>query len=105
MAATGGKLTWYLWQQYNFKCLFQRKTESLKILDLFKWPPEIMTVPLQYMAACATLKLQYTLNSALCQIHWIYTIHDCKCCSKVNTVSIKDWMAATKSVKWRNGVP
>ena len=27
-----------------FKCLFQRNTVLLKILDHHKWPPEVMTV-------------------------------------------------------------
>ena len=32
-------------------------------------PPEIMTVPLKYMAASAPLKLQYALNRNICQTH------------------------------------
>ena len=70
------------WRQINsifenrddYKCLFQRKTVSWKILGPCKWLPEIMVVPLKYMAACAALKLQYALNRNICQIHCIYTI-------------------------------
>ena len=58
-----------------------------------------MTVPLKYIAASAPLTLQYTLNRDICQIHSKYTIHSCKCCSEINTVSIKEWMAATNFVK------
>ena len=83
----------------DFTSLFQRNTVPLKILDYCKWPPEIMTIPLKYMAAFAPLKLQYALNKNICQIHCIYTIHGCKCSSKINTVSIKEWMAETTFVK------
>ena len=38
------------------KCLFQRNTVPMEILDHCKWPPEIMTVPLKWMAASAPLK-------------------------------------------------
>ena len=51
------------------------------------------------MAASAPLKLRYTLNRNICQIH------GCKCCSEINTIFIKEWMAATNFVKERNTVP
>ena len=86
------------------KCFFQRNTVPLIILDHCKWHSEIMTVPLKYMAASASLKLQYSLNRNTCQVHCIYTIHGCKCSSKINTVFIKEWMAATTFVKIRNTV-
>ena len=57
------------------------------------------------MAASALLKLRYTLNRNICQIHCKYAIHGCKCCSEINTIFIKEWMAATKFVKERNTVP
>ena len=31
--------------------------------------------------------------------HCLYTIHGCKCCSEINTVSYKEWMTATNFVK------
>ena len=80
------------------KCLFQRNT-ALKIQDHCKRPPEIMTLPLKYMASSAPLKLQYALNRNICQIHCIYVIHVCKCSPKINTVSKKERMAAATSVK------
>ena len=46
----------------NYKCYFLRNTIPLGMLDHCKWPSEIMTVPLKYMAAGAPLKLQYALN-------------------------------------------
>ena len=52
MAATGDELTQYLENRDDRKCLFQRKTAPLKILDHCKWPPEIMT----------EMKLQYALH-------------------------------------------
>ena len=36
IAATGGKLTLYLWNSDDYKCLFQRKTVPLKILRSLK---------------------------------------------------------------------
>ena len=51
------------------------------------------------MAAGAPLKLQCALNRKICQIHCKYAIHGCKCCSEINTVPIKEWMAATNFVK------
>ena len=71
----------------------------MKILDHCKWPLEIMKVPLEYMAASAPLKWQYALSTIICQIHCIYTIHDCKCSSKINTVPISECMAAITFVK------
>ena len=38
------------------------------------------------MAGSAPLKLQYALNKNICQIHCIYTIHGCKCSSKINSI-------------------
>ena len=68
-----------------------KETQHLwKILDHCKWPPEIMAVRRKYLAASALLKLQYPLNRSICQVHCIYTIHGCKCSSKINAVSIKD---------------
>ena len=61
-----------------------------------------MTVLFKYMAASAPLKLQYTLNKNNCQIHCIYTIHGCKCSSKINTVSIEEWMTTTTFMRKRN---
>ena len=55
----------------DFKCLFQRNTVPLKILDRCKWPPEVITVSFKYMAASALLKLQYPLNRNICQIHYM----------------------------------
>ena len=43
-----------------------------------------MMVSFKYMAANAVLKLQYALNRNICQIHYMETIHCCKCSSKVN---------------------
>ena len=87
------------------KCLFQRKTVPLKMQNHCKWPPKIMMLPLKYIVASAPLKLQYALNRYICQIHCIYTIHGYKCCSKINTGSIKEWIAATNFVKSRYAVP
>ena len=61
-----------------------------------------MTVLFKYMAVSAPLKLQYALNKNNCQIHCIYTIHGCKRSSKINTVSIEEWMTATTFMKKRN---
>ena len=94
------QLTLHLWKQrWLYKCLFQRKIVPLEILGPWKCLPKIMVVPLKCMAACAPLKLQYALNRNICQIHCIYAIHGCKCCSEINTVSVKEWMAATNFVK------
>ena len=41
----------------NCKCLFQRKTVPLKILNHCKRPPEKMTVPFKCTDATASLKL------------------------------------------------
>ena len=73
--------------------LISKKSSALK------WPPIIMTVPLKYMAASVPLKLQYVVNSNICQIRGIYTIHGWKCSSKINTVSINEWMVTTTFVK------
>ena len=85
----------------DYKCLFQKKTVPLKILDhcKCKWHPEIITVPLKCMAASTALKLQYALNRNTTLIHCKYAIHGCNCYSEINTVSIQGWMAATNSVK------
>ena len=83
----------------DYECLFQRKTVPLKILGPCKLLPEIMAVPLKCKATFTPLKLQYPLNRNICQTHCIYTIHGCKCCSEINTVSVKEWMAATNFVK------
>ena len=93
MAATGGELTLYLWKQRWLQVL--RKTVPLKTLIPCKWLPEIMAVTQKCMAACAPLKLEFALNTNICQIQCIYTIHGCKYCSEINTVSAKEWMAAT----------
>ena len=61
-----------------------------------------MTVLFKYMAVSAPLKLQYALNKNNCQIHCIYAIHGCKRSSKINTVSIEEWMTATTFMKKRN---
>ena len=53
------------------KCLFQRNTVSLKILGHCKTPPEIIMVPLKYIAASAPLKKQYVINRDIFQIHSI----------------------------------
>ena len=57
MAATG-LVNWLntYEKKDDCKCLFKRNTVPLKILDHCKWPPEIIMVPLEYMAANATLK-------------------------------------------------
>ena len=39
-----------------FKCLFQRNTVLLKIIDHHKWPPEVMAVQHKCMGASASLK-------------------------------------------------
>ena len=71
------------------KCLSQRNTVPLKILDHSKWPPEIMMVRHKCMAESTPLKyivyLQFMAASAL----------------QKNTVSIEEWMAATTFVKQR----
>ena len=64
-----------------------------------------MTLPLKSMVASAPLKLQYALNRDICQIHCIYTINGGKCFSKIITVSIKEWIAATNLVKSRKTAP
>ena len=56
------------------------------------------------MAASASLKLQYPLSRNICQIHCVYTIHDCKSSSKINTVPINECMATNTFVKQRNTV-
>ena len=45
------------------------------------------------------LKFKYLSNTL--SIH----NHGCKCCSEINTVSAKEWMAATNFVKQINTVP
>ena len=77
--------------------LISKKGSTLKIPDYCKWPPEIMTV-LVSMAASVALKLKYALNRSICEIHCILAIHGCKCCSKINTLSIKEWMGTTNFV-------
>ena len=129
MAATGGESNQYIWKQRRFQVLISNKGSTLKILDhcqVGSWNNNGATqisidtrrpfnvgktsydvvrrlndvVCLQgCMAASSTLKLQYALNRNTCQIHCIYTIYGCKCCSKINTVSIKEWMAATNFLK------
>lgn len=42
--------------------LFQRKTVPLKKVDNCEWPPQMMMVPLIYMATSAALQLQYALK-------------------------------------------
>ena len=91
--------TTFLKNKDHYKCLFQRKTVPLKILDPGEWLPEKIAVPLKCMTACAPLKLQYTLNINICQIHCIYAIHGCKCCFEINTVSVEERMGATNFVK------
>ena len=78
---------------------FKEIIVPLKILDHCKWPPEIMTVTLKCMTVSGPLKSQYVLNRNICQIHCVYTTHGCNCCSKIKTVSINEWMAATNFVK------
>ena len=94
IAATGGKLTLYLCKQRALLVLISKKDSTL-----CKWLPEIMAVPLKCIAACAPLKLQYALSRNICQIHCIYTIHGCNCCSEISTVSIKEWITAANFVK------
>ena len=55
----------------DYKCLFQRKTVPLKILDHCKWPPEIMTVPLKCMAA----SLLWNSNTPLIEISVKYIVY------------------------------
>ena len=86
MAATGGELTLYVWKQKRLQVLIWKKDSALQNTGPCKWLPEIMAVPLNCMAAYASLKLQYALNRNICQIHCICTIHGCKCCSETNTV-------------------
>ena len=95
---------WNVENRDDCKSLFQRNTVPLKMQDHCKRSPEIMIVPLKYMASRALLKLQYTLKGNICQIHCIHVIHVCKCSSKINTVSKKERMAAATSVKERNTV-
>ena len=90
--------------KYDCKCLFQRNTIPLKMQDCCMWPSEIMTVPPKYMDASAPLKLQYVLNRNIGQMHFICTIHCSNSSSKINIVSIKEWMVATTFVKYRNNV-
>ena len=84
IAATGGELTQYLWKQRRLKVAISKKDSTLENnRGLLKCSPEIMMVPFKCMAASAPFKLQYALNRNICQIHCIYTIHGCKCCSKI----------------------
>ena len=53
--------------------LFTEKTLSLKILDHYKWSPEIMTY---FLKITIRLKQKYLSNNC------IYTIYGCKCSSK-----------------------
>ena len=71
---------------------------ALKIQEHCKWFPEIMTVPLKYKAASATLKPQYPLKRNISQIHCICTIHGCNCCSEISTVSIKELITAANTL-------
>ena len=61
-------------------------------------------VPPKYIDASAPLKLQYALNRNTGQIHFICTVHGYNSSSKINIVSIKEWMVATTFVKYRNNV-
>ena len=61
-------------------------------------------VPPKYIDASAPLKLQYALNRNTSQIHFICTVHGYNSSSKINIVSIKEWMVATTFVKYRNNV-
>ena len=62
------EITQYLWKKDDCKCLFQRNTVPLKIVDHCKWPPEIMTVLLKYMAASALRKIPYPLKNGWPQL-------------------------------------
>ena len=62
----------------------------LKILDHGKWPSEIMTLPLKWMASSAPLKQEYALNRSICQIHCICKIHGCTSFSGVSIVDFEN---------------
>ena len=58
MAATGGDLALYLWKQKRLQVLIRKKDSTLQNTGPCKWLSEIMAVPLNCMAAYASLKLQ-----------------------------------------------
>ena len=59
----------------DYKCLFQRKTVTLKILGPCKWLPEIIAVPLKCMALFAPLKLNtYLPNTLYIHKSWLQVL-------------------------------
>ena len=62
--------------------------------------PELIMVLLKFMAPSAPLKLHYTLNRNICQIHctWASQVKAASSLLK-NIVPIEEWIAATKETK------
>ena len=70
--------------------------ENTRSLQVASW------VLLKCVTASVLQKLQYVLNSNICQIYRIKAIHGWNCSSKTNTVFTEEWMSTTTFVKLRN---
>ena len=98
MATVGGKLTLYLWKQWQLQVLISKKDSILEntwTLQVASWNNGGTTQ--MYGCMCffevtRRLKYKYLLNTL-----YIHN-HGCKCCSEKNTVAVKEWMAATNFV-------
>ena len=80
------------------KCLFNRNTVPLKILDQCKWPPEKMMVQLKYMAASAPFKKMSAVNRSVKFI--LYMQFMVASALLRNSVSVEECLAATSFVKY-----
>ena len=76
------KLTQYLWKQGWFQVLVSKKHIALENTKPLQKAPQLIMVPLKFMAPSAPLKLHYTLNRNICQVHCTWARNGCKCSSK-----------------------
>ena len=99
IAATGGESTQYLWKQRWLQVLTLEKDsthENNRSRQVAPWNNGGTT---QMHGCMCSFEVTIRLKWKYLSKHCLYTIHGCKCCSEINTVSYKEWMTATNFVK------
>ena len=78
----------YGWPQWNCELALKNEMiasacfKEIQFPNHCKWRSETITVPFICMAASAPLKQLRNFNRNICQMHCLFTIYGCKCCSK-----------------------
>ena len=92
ITATGGESTQYLWKQRWLQVLTLKKDsthENNRSRQVAPWNNGGTT---QMHGCMCSFEVTIRLKWKYLSKHCLYTIHGCKCCSEINTVSYKEWV-------------